>query len=68
MLEENAGETETSAHLFSLVHDEVSGVHEWEFMCECGHKSCHESVFLTLAAFVARRESREAVVAPGHLT
>ena len=68
MLEADAGETETSAHLFSLVRDEVGGLHEWEFMCECGHKSCHESVFLTLAAFVALRESGEAVVAREHLT
>jgi hypothetical protein len=61
-----ARETESNEHALSLVGDEAGVVHEWEFMCECGDENCHESVSLTVAAFVALRDAGEAVVADGH--
>jgi hypothetical protein len=66
VVEQGARETEAHEELLRLVRDEVTGVREWEFMCECGQESCHESVFLTLAAFVALRDGGEAVLAGGH--
>ena len=66
MVKQGAREVEANEHVLSLVDDEPGGVREWEFMCECGHEGCHESVFLTVAAFVALRDSGEAVVAAGH--
>ena len=66
MVEQGERETGANEHLLSLVGDDADLVHEWEFMCECGHEDCHESVFLTVAAFVALRDAGEAVVADGH--
>ena len=65
MLEQGAHETEANEDL-RPVREEVSGVQKWDFMCECGGEHCHESVFLTLADFVALRDRGEAVLAPGH--
>jgi hypothetical protein len=48
------------------VRDSATGEREWEFPCECGHRNCHESVFLTLDAFGALRDRDEAVLAGGH--
>ncbi|HEX6952778.1 MAG TPA: hypothetical protein VF124_08280 [Gaiellaceae bacterium] len=40
---------------------------EWEFMCECGHESCRETVFLTLDAFEVLHDSGETVLDDGHV-
>ena len=66
MVKQGTRETEANEHLLGLVDDDLGVVHEWEFMCECGDEDCHESVFLTVAAFVALRDAGEAVVADGH--
>jgi hypothetical protein len=66
VVKQGAREIEANEHILRLVRDDFSGVHEWEFMCECGHESCNESVFLTLAAFVALRDGGEAVLSDGH--
>jgi hypothetical protein len=66
VVKQGAHQTEANEHILRLVQDEVNGVREWEFMCECGHEGCHESVLLTLAAFVALRDGGEAVLAGGH--
>ena len=62
----HAGKTETRDQSLRHVRDQADGVQEWEFMCECGHGSCRETVFLTLDAFEAIRDSGEAVLAAGH--
>jgi len=66
VVEQGARATEANEHLLRLVRDGVNGVRHWEFMCECGQEGCHESVFLTLADFVALRDGGEPVVAGGH--
>jgi hypothetical protein len=59
-------EIEANAHVLRFVQANVSSVHVWEFMCECGEANCHEFVRLTLAAFVALRDRGEGVFAAGH--
>ena len=66
MVKSDAQTTETYKHALRHVRDEADGVQEWEFMCECGHVSCRETVFLTLDAFETLRDNREAVLAGGH--
>jgi hypothetical protein len=66
VVEQGASKSEANEELLHLVREEVSGPHEWDFMCECGEESCHESVLLPLADFVALRDRGEAVLAPGH--
>ena len=61
-----AGRTETYEPVLRHGRDEAGGVPEWEFMCECGHESCHETVFLTLDRFEAFRDQGQAVLADGH--
>ena len=66
MVKSDARWTEIHEHALRHVRDEDGGVQEWEFMCECGHESCHQTVFLTLDAFEALRDCGQAVLAGGH--
>jgi predicted DNA-binding protein (UPF0251 family) len=66
MVKLHAGRTEPRESALRHVRDQAGGVQEWEFMCECGHDSCQETVFLTLDEFEALRDSRGAVLAEGH--
>jgi hypothetical protein len=66
VVKQGTRETKASEHPLGLVDEDGSVVHEWEFMCECGHEDCHESVFLTVADFVTLRDAGAAVVAEGH--
>jgi hypothetical protein len=59
--------TEPRESALRHVRDQVGGVQEWEFVCECGHESCCETVFLTLDAFEAIREKGEPVLTEGHV-
>jgi hypothetical protein len=62
----DAHRTEVDAPTLRHVRDDVCGAQEWEFMCECGHDTCHETVLLTLDAFEVLRDSGEALLASGH--
>jgi hypothetical protein len=48
------------------VRDSTTGERQWEFPCECGHKDCYESVFLTLDAYAALSVRGDVVLADGH--
>ena len=48
------------------VRDSGTGEREWEFPCECGHRDCRASVFLTLDAYAALGDRGDTVLAPGH--
>ena len=49
------------------VRDSVTtGEREWEFLCECGHKNCRATVFLTLDAYAELHSRRQPVLAAGH--
>jgi hypothetical protein len=63
----HTGRTEPRESALRHVRDHADGVQEWEFMCECGHESCRETVFLTLDAFEALRGSGQAALADGHV-
>ena len=68
MVKQGVRRIEANEQVLRLVRDDLGEVHEWEYMCECGHESCNESVFLPLAAFVALRDGGQAVLAGGHRT
>lgn len=59
--------TEVNLHIAEVATDlvapEAAG---WDFFCECGGRDCYATVRLTLAEYMAIRESAAAILAPGH--
>jgi hypothetical protein len=41
-------------------------VPDWEFVCECGDRSCTETVGLALALYDDLKDANVALLAPGH--
>lgn len=55
-----------NAGIFVFARDSLANSSEWEFLCECGRPECHDVIPLTLEAYIAIRDERGAVLAPGH--
>ncbi|MGN6429868.1 MAG: hypothetical protein ACTHNB_03925 [Gaiellaceae bacterium] len=41
-------------------------VSDWEFICECGDRSCTETIGLSLALYDDLKHADVALLAPGH--
>jgi hypothetical protein len=58
--------TRANGGIYGFALDSVEVDSEWEFFCECGRGDCHEVVMLSMDAYTAIRDTRNAVLARGH--